>query len=369
MALQAIQGGLWIPSWKALGNATIDTTTFLIDATGELVALICRVPKTGNLTRFEAMIGAVANAPDNGLRFSFQGVSLTTGVPDGVIVESITTAGGSPSAAGWLNPGDFNVARAVTQGDLLALVIDIPTFVAADSVAIGGITQLTSSQVFPYSVRTLTTKSGTVLPIMALHYDDGTYAYLTPDGWGQQLVAIVGGAGGIDTGTTPDEAGLAITLPFPARLVGVQHATAVPAGGNYDLVIYDAASTPLVTLSVDGDVTGVATVGMHYHLLPTPVTLANGVVYRVILKPTTTNNLLLNTQAFNSLALMDTAEGGQSFYLTQRTDAGAWTDFNTGGAGFRKPRMWLLFDAFDDGVSAGGGGMCVAGPRVGEVWG
>jgi hypothetical protein len=57
-------------------------TTFQINASGELVAMVFRAPKTGNLSRFEAYIGAASNVPDNGLRFSFQDVDLSTGLPD-----------------------------------------------------------------------------------------------------------------------------------------------------------------------------------------------------------------------------------------------------------------------------------------------
>jgi hypothetical protein len=355
MALQAFQGGLWIPSWKSTGSVAIDTTTFLMDAAGEYTALIGRVPKAGTLTRFEAFIAAVGNAPDNGLRFSFQGVSLTTGLPDAVITQSITTAVNTPAAAGWLNPGDFGASRTVARGDLLALVVDIPTFVAGDSVTVGGTTYLASAVNFPYSARITGTKSGTTLPLVGLRYSDGTFAYLGPDIWAMQSI----GASNIGTTSTPDEAGLAFTVPVPCRLAGVQLAVATGAAGrDYEIVIYDAANTVLLTQACDADVVAVTTTALHTHLLTSPITLTPNVVYRVIMKPTTTGLVGLNYAAFNALALMDSAEGGRDWYLTTRTDAGAWTDFNSGT--FRKPRISLLFDAFDDAVSLGGASAAVS---------
>src|SRR5215203_1724241 len=133
MSSQNIIGGLTLPPGGYMGTAIAGT--FVIDASGEMAALIMRVPKTGTLTRFEALVQAVGNTPDNGLRFSFQDVSLTTGLPDGVVDQFATIASGSVTT-GWVSPGDFDSTRAVTRGDLLALVIDFPTFVASDSVTI-----------------------------------------------------------------------------------------------------------------------------------------------------------------------------------------------------------------------------------------
>ena len=50
--------------------------------------------------------------------------------------------------------------------------------------------------------------------------------------------------------------------------------------------------------------------------------------------------------------------------MTQRTDAGAWTDYDNGTDGYRIARMFVLVNGFDDGTGSGGGGVPIIGGSI-----
>lgn len=335
---------------KGLGASALGTSVYIIDAAAEIIALAFRVPKTGNVQGIEAMIGAVGNTLDGGTRFSLQ--NLSAGIPDGTPDQSITSAPNTPAGAGWYNPGNFGSVRAVTRGEELAMVIDNPSFTAGDSLTVSNLLYAVSGYAgFPYGVSAAGKQLQSV-PSMALRYDDGSYGYLGPECWALSSI----GNFTLNTGTTPDEAGLAFTPNLASRLGAVMFTGTVAAGADWDIVVYDSGGSVLATQSCDDANTASTGTLFHSHTLDAPVDLTAGSLYRVVLKPTTANSMTLAYGVFNSLGLMDTADGGQAYYATGRADAGAWTNYNNGSDGYRRPRMFLRFEGFD---TAGGGGLIV----------
>jgi hypothetical protein len=354
MASQNLSGGMWVPILRRQDPA-LNASTYLMDATSEQAVLVFRAPKAGNLQGFGAYFGAVGNQPNNGLKFSFQSVSLTTGLSTGTILGATngahaTTAANTPNAAGWTDPGNFSEVAAVSRGDLLAAVIAFSSFSASDSVTVGGLVVNNFVRGFPYGLTVTGTKNTNVVPIFGIRYDDGTYVDVIHDVW-----AVTGlNSTSINTGTTPDEMGMAFQVPFPCTLKAVMVTLQVAAGANYDIVVYDSdGTTALTTQSVDGDLTSSTATVFHEHYLDADVSLLANTTYRVVIKPTTATSLVFMDHSFQNLALMDTSEGGSAWYLTARTDAGAWTNYNSGT--FRKPRISLLLNGFDDATGGGGG--------------
>lgn len=220
------------------GSATSVGTTYVADAVNEKVTLIFMAPRTGNIDRFEFNVGVVTNSPDNGLRASLQSVDMTTGQPTGTILGATNGAHVTYAhtvTTGWKKTSFAEVA-AVTRGDILAAVIDFPTFVASDNV---GITNFSSGSNagFPYGVSALTTKVASSMPVIVLHYTDG-YEDLTP------LVPPITGiaATSYHSGTAvADEWGMAFTLPYPARISKISAIMTVAAAANYEWVLYDSS--------------------------------------------------------------------------------------------------------------------------------
>lgn len=346
MTLRALRGaGAWVPA-PIYGASTIGTSVYLIDASGEKAVAICRCPRAGTLDRFDFLVGVVTNSPDNGLRASFQGVNPADGQNDGTILGATNNAAVTyphTVTTGWKST-NFGETVTVTRGQLIACVIDIPSFTAGDSVTITHYPSGTS-HLFPYGI-SAAGKTGATIPIVALHYTDG-YAFLTPFVSG--FDTVVGTAFNVAT-SGADEWGLAFQVPWPCTLDAIAATLLVTAGADFEVIVYDSADVALATLTSDGDVAGSnAAAGLFVLVLPTAVTLVANATYRVTVRPTTTNAVSLYYATFQSAALMSTMEGGDNFYMTSRLNQAApWTDYNAGT--FRRPRMHLQLSALDDAV-------------------
>lgn len=366
MALQTLgrECEFWYPFVSGGGGqVALDTSTLVMDASGELVEMILQVPITGTVDRFGAVIAAVTNTPDNGLRFSFRDVSLSTGLQDTTVDQFATVASGSV-ATGWLDPGAFDSSRSVTRGDRLACVLDFPTFVAGDSVTTQSLNLFGASNVAGYPYTALNgAKNATRMAQFGLHYTDSGGFWVPIGGHGMTLCSART-AVSIDTGTTPDEVGNAFTLPFPAKLNKVMVVLqSTVAASDFDLVLYDSGGTPVATQSFDGDVyAGTGSNRFAFLHLASEVSLSANTLYRIVIKPTTTNNVSMTYQVL--AATTATMIGGGNIYMTQRTDAGAWTNYNNGTDGYRFLEMALGLSAFDDAVSAGGGGAPIIGGSI-----
>jgi hypothetical protein len=365
MAMAAFNGGqAWYPSSPMAAVHSADTTNFQINASGEIVAMVARMPRAGTIDKMAAIVHAVANAPDNGLRFSLQGVSASTGLNDGTILESTnafaTVASGSVTT-GWLESGAFAASHTVTRNELLALVVDFPSFVAADDVIVRGLNPAagTASHQLPYAIHVTNTINATRLPLIFAHYTDdgGFWQSLSED-----LIPLDATVSSVsyDTGTTPDEIGVVFIPSQPCRLNRAR-IWMMPAatGGNFDVIVYDSGGGVLDTVSYDGD--QVSTVGsMRFleHWLSAGLELTAGSTYRIAVKPTTTNNVQQQYYLIGAGAAGASAFPGRfvNYFYTTRTDAGAWTNYNNGSDGYRWPAgFYLGFDAFDDAAGGAGG--------------
>lgn len=365
MALQSINGGLWLPS-PFIGSVPIlNANTFLISASGQMAALIFQAPRTGNLDRFDFQC-AVANSPDNGLRASFQSVSTTTGLPSGTLLGATNNAFVTYShvvAAGWKST-NFGEVAAVTRGQLVAAVVDIPSFTASDSVTVFRTAGLARQEGFPYGISGASTKEVSYLPNIAVHYTDG-YVSLGPQtNLGADTTAVISYNQG---SATADEWGMAFTVPFPCKLNLIHVNMIAAAGADFNVVVYAAdGTTVLATSPQDGDVTAGTSETQYTCFLQNELTLAANTLYRVTIQPSTANNVQLRYWTFQSLALMNTLEGGSNLYMTsQLNTGGSWTDYNSGT--FRRPAMALQLSALDDGAGGGGGLLVNPGMRGGMI--
>lgn len=350
--LSSIPYGTFFPARGDEGSGSINVSTYVIDATGEKAAFIIQAPKTGNITKFETNVVTVTNAPDDGLRLSFQDVNTTTGQPDGTVDQFVKTLGGTPSSSGWLNAGNFDNSRAVTKGDIFACVIDIETFTTGDSLAIGGITSSSDSG-FPYGISASTTKNTTVLLIIVLAYDDGTYEIVEAEVWPISTVNAVS----YDTADSPDEVGLVFEFPFPVTLNGLAaflRPTTGTGGNSYSFILYDESDNVLESLLVDSDINGnPAGLFLQTYIFDTAINLDANTIYRLTARAESAT-IVIQTwyNTYNSLELMNAVFNNSS--MTQRTNAGSWTNFDNGTDGYRLPRFHLLLSGFNTGSSSGG---------------
>lgn len=342
MALQELLNGLWVPELRRQ-DPTINVNTFIMDATGEQVVKIFRAPKTGNLQGFGANVVTVTNVPDSGLKFSFQGVS-SAGLASGTILGATagahaSTGAATPSATGWLDPGNFGEVVAVERGDYIAAVISFTSFAASDSIAFGGNVTSSFTRGFPYGISALTTKQTGVLPILGIRYDDGTYVEVGNDDW----AALTLNQTTLTQATNPLAMGLKFKFPFPTSIDSVMWCGQIAGSVFYDIVFYDENNNVVFSMTVDGNVSSSTSTMFHEHLLLSPVTILPDAYYRVMIRPLTNNNIVFFDYSFNTAALMGTSPGGADWVLTtEASGGGGFTDYTT-----RKPRVSLRLAGID----------------------
>jgi hypothetical protein len=314
-------------------------TTVTLSASGERIAYIFRAPKSGTLNKFEVYLKTVTNNPDNGLRFSFQNVD-SSGDPDGTQDEyrDIT----STLTAGWLAPGlitttgaDGGTKRTVVAGDLIACVIEFISFVASDSISFGVLDDYSNTHGVN-NLHYISQRSGAGVwtkadegAAFALTYSDSTYGIIP---W--WVPAIAFNTHTLSTSTTPDEAGLYFEVPMACTINGAW--VRMDLDGAATIKLYQE-STLLKSVTLDPD-QRVSTAGHPLLALFGEVSLQANTAYRLTVLPTTTTSLAIYSFDVNSAGLMASFDVVTTFYMTQRTDAGAWTETTT-----RRPYMGPVF--------------------------
>lgn len=341
---------------------TSGTTTFLIDAAGEKLAYIIRCPEDGTLETAGFAIGTTTQVPANGLKISFQGVSAVDGFPDGVVGQFRVIPSGSITANSWCQAGiissdgtDSGTKRTVSQGELIAVVVEYSSFSAGDSVNLLGFTNGTAEVSAAYCALFTASwaKNNSTSPSVALKYTDG-YKYM-----GYTCIPSAAGASGVQnqapsSSTTPDEIALKFRLKVPMKINGFWFLFRPLA--DCDFVLYDTdGATPLRTVSIDKDQSsGLGTIGGARFA---ELTLSPNVYYYLAYKPTTTTAITAYRFVVNDAAILDQLDCGQDFHYASRTDAGAWTADTT-----KRAMLGLLVSALDDGGSGG-----IVAPLIGRI--
>lgn len=349
------------PKMIAFSGSAPGYTGFTIDAAAEKFGMVIRAPRAGTLDKFEVRLGAVGQAPTNGLKFSFQDVSTADGNPDGTANQFRVVTGGITANA-WVAPGlitsdgtDGGTKRTVAENELLGCVVEFESFNASDSVNFNGLTLATASagaiqQAYIDLFTASWAKQTTALAVVALKYTTSPlYEVVTPD----IIPASALNSTSFNNASSPDERGLIFQVPMPCGIYGflVRYGPSA-AGRNSELVLYDSdGTTVLHNPSIDGD--QVQSTSARWLFVPVIQDILPAVNYRVVIKPTSANSVELQDFEVSTAAIMDAVGGGQNWHYTERTSApspGAWTETTT-------KRAWIIpcFGKFHDGTGAGGG--------------
>jgi hypothetical protein len=352
MTIQTINGAYM--EWPRLRevNANLANANFVIDASGERVAVVFQVPKSGNIDRAVFSTGTVTAADT--IRMRLETVDLTNGDPTGTLYGSSTAGTQAAPASDTTYEVTFGTAATATAGDIVALVVDFNSFTSGNlqirhiGAGAGG-----SVSGLPYvdHFTTAWSKSQTTTPMCAIRYDDGTYEYIGAIGTQQMVATTVG------TGSTPDELGNLFTLPFTARASGFR--VALDLDGDTDIILYDGSDNVLMSASVDKETRGFANFSYFELLKPSSawVTLSANTNYRLVAKPTTATAIGMRELVVASSGMRSQLPGGSTMQKTSRSDAGAWTDVDTR----QVFGLSILFSGFDDATGGSGGGALVAG--------
>ena len=298
-------GALW-PHTAVINTNTLGTSQIQIDASNELGAVVGPVwwPEDGdttkNLTHIGWRSGAIVHGGASQWRLSVQNISTTTSPmqPDGAVDQHYTPAAGVAATNNGWNRNALDTSRTVTRGDLIALVWEFLTFTGGDILRVAG--GFTSSTLYRPLQTDLLFHNGTswagvgATVIAVLEFDDGSFGTLY--GSFPHTNSAVGGFNNATTGgtgfTAGDERGAEITVPFPLTIEGIWGELSIAGNSSdFDIVLYEG-TTALNTISVDATqitVTG----GNRRFVLPLPAVrvLKPTSTYRIMIKPTTANNV------------------------------------------------------------------------------
>lgn len=371
MALQKITG-LILQSLPDNGQQNNGQT---INAAGESYGVIGRVRIPGNAT------GKVISAAGSGqigwnpggvtwatagttIRIGIQDVDGSTGLEDGTfdvfrdLVQGTDALTGSVLRADTMGSG----TKTLSDGDLIAIVIEMTVRNGADSVQVQGTVGPTGMADgnfgfgLPYgSIDTgALAKSATNLLYAVIKFDDGTYGAIHGVSPGR---TAVGTLQTINTTTNPDEICGTFTVPFKCQICGIgMYAASIAGTDGFEMILYtDPLVTPVATVTVTADpdvVGGSATQGPHLYPI-TPTTLSPGVTYGVALRPTTANSINVYYQDFNPIAaFVKGLVPLQSLkYTGRQNQTGAFTEISAD----RMPLILLDVCGLDDGLGGGGG--------------
>lgn len=344
---------------------TSNGTPITFDASGDKIALIHRVPKTGTLTAIEFLTGTVSTTGAT-MRAAVEGVG-TDGNPSGTV--KYTSAEGTVVVA----TSDDNVWKSVsinggtgvtvTRGDLVATVIDVSSGTPNTiSLAVGATTSMALGN-FPYVTANTSgtyAKKTDSLGLAVVWNYGGTYEY------------IFGANPAISTSLTNvgngNERALRFQVPVPIRIYGIGAHLANPAAGaDFRVRLYDSTPTLItngeleVGADIDGDTFPGTTIdGYAEFIFPASIELSANTTYYASIYQKTANNIALGQVGLTSSAYLAAMPGGSQCYLGTRSGGtGTFSDTQT-----VVPLIYLLVDGIHDGT--GGGGLA-ANPAQGFV--
>jgi hypothetical protein len=358
MAMVDVTPFFW-PAPMTQNNVAPNITAMgAMNASGDRVAIIVECPKAGTLDKFEFFSGTVSNTPDNGIRCSFQTIAPTTGNPDGTQDQFRDILAGLTSAT-WMVPGlitsdgtDTGAKRTVSRGELVGCVVDFVSFVASDTYQVATVRTNTYMQGRNYnadgSSGAYTKGTTTSMPIVALKYDDGSYAVFAPD----FVLPITGfNTFTFNSGSTPDERALKFSFAGPVRVRGAW--IMCDLDNDTDVVLYDSdGSTVLATATIDKDLRfgSATTICPVQFSFPSSVSLAASTNYYLSIKPGASSISAYSLQ-FPGTAYLAASPWGANAIMSTRTDAGAWSDETD-----EQLYAGLIIDGIDNGAGGGGGG-------------
>jgi hypothetical protein len=330
-------GPIYFPSlfWSTQNSSF---GTFVLDAANEKAGMIFTVPKAGTISKVGFTTRTVTTGATVDVRIETVGGD---GFPTGTLWATNTNGAQVIADANdntWFLKS-LTAGAVVAEGDIIAVVVVTPS---------GGNMEIGRARfdeyMFPYTAHFTSswakaTNTGT--PLVALEYNDGSYG--VADGV-YPITSIT--AVSYNSGSTPDEKGLILSLPFKCRAIGAWAKCSPTAGGTMRYKLYDSdGSTVLAqTPSLDQDII-LSTDGNNYHCrFTSAVTLQKDAAYRLTILPETATDVQPMGFGVNAAAIMDSFCGGQNIHLTTRTDGGSWSQTAT-----ERLAMGLLIDQFDDG--------------------
>lgn len=331
----------------SMSAAPLFVTQATLNTAGQYVCWAGVAPQDMTIPYVGFKCGAVVGTPTG--EVSVQSLSLTDGTP------SADIGGGSPTAAtfsptqnAW-NQIALTNSTSVTKGSAFGLMVKFSS--GTTSFIVQSINNLNLNiSSLPYQVvntGTPTVARASTMTICAGSSATATYPlFCTLPG-----VALTGGA--FNNTSADRKRGMQFTLPFKARVIGVQWYN-TNSTGDFNVIIEDNAGNELSLSStaLDGNVSAASTGAVMKMYFDNTVTLVAGTTYRCVVQPTSATNVNVQAvQASNATYINSGFPGLGSSTFVVADSTPTYTN-NTD----QVPLMDLILDQIDDGTGSGSGG-------------
>ena len=337
--------GFYYPQLLGGGSAvTANTVTYTLDATAEKVALVFRIPASGDIEGIDFHTGTVTTSD------TLYGIMTTvdgSGDPTTTLYGGMSTGTVSSLAANTSYFITFATPATAVRGDLVAAVIGFDSYVAGNLQIRAESSQAST---FPYQDHFTASwaKSGTTHVSIGVRYSDGSY-HLIPGTFpfGERTTTITYGGG-----STPDEYSLYFAIPFDCEVGGFAVMASFAAGTTVLAKLYDSdGTTVLSTTTIDTDqYSGV--VAYNYIPFSSDIAISSGTSYRMSFAPQSAGGtgIVLTYQQFATAAAVEQATGFDgTVYQSTRTNSGTWGQ-NT----LVRPIIHMFVTEISGGASGGG---------------
>jgi len=347
-----------MPSFYYPGNGggfkdsytVMSTTTTTLDAAGEMLGFMGRLHINGEPTTAKnctaaggcsiswraGTISGFAGSDDT-IQIGIQDLSTSAvpSQPDETFGVSGTFAGDvDPPTTGAWNTSDMETDgddTSYSNGDMLAVVWNLSACNGC-SVRVQALLNNTAISLPTSALKTAGTwaQQGATVPNVLITFDDGSLGWI--DG-GTILSAT--NITTYNSGSTPDEYALMFTVPFNMKVDALYCMCANGSAGDGELILYSGADTSspvaLATVVLDDDQTNAHTNAAKWRMefMATPVYLRPGATYAVAYRPTSANNVTLQTMTLAD-ASHRAAWTGTNMSLGTRSDqTGAFSSTTT----------------------------------------
>lgn len=337
MAIVSLPSVTWPSHWQTISGGPTAGGNVLSNV-NDKIAIAFQAPRSGTVYQIGYVMQSVT--ANNNTTLTVEGVTTSTGLPDGVNLAGSNTA--VTHTVGW-NVKTPASSFSVTKGQWYVLVI------TNSGTASLSFRTITDAESFTY-VRRFTASGSTWSAIIGggaavgLNYSNGGDDWDWPDpalGPSHSETSV-----NLSTSQTWDEAGIAFQVPVSVRVSGCLLCADVAADAT--VTLYDGSNNVLATGTYYSSVPPNTSILFNRVTFDTDVTLSANTTYRLTLKSTTTTTNVLYYWTATSATVLAQFCGNLTF--TQRKSAGAWTDTNTARA-----YMHLLINGVDVPSSGGGG--------------
>lgn len=359
-------------------NATTPhDNTDVIDATGEMIAIVGRVYIKGggtkNIRKIGTRLGTCVSAGGSGWTISLQDVDTAAGPParpDGTQDQTVALAAAAVGTGNaWISSNAFSADRSVTHGDWVSVVFEYDGSGRQGADA--------------FRLSTIRNPSGTVVPMpgtanyvmklggswaadsntgraaanIRLEFSDGTYG------------TLMGGAPFSATtyvsfnSTSTQEYGLKFQVPVELEIDGLNIWLAPENGaGTFDVILYTGTTATLTISDFQTRLNWTtAPAGGRQYIPIAPTTLAAATDYHLIVKPTNGGLVRIAHLDVNSTTDWQAYPMDSTWQFASRTGGSGAFSYTTTrrpfGFGFNVSKIH----------AAGGGGGLAANPLLGFV--